>query len=70
MLCWETFGPDIQLDVTFTHSTYLNTVAGQVHPFIAAELPNGTGIKHCHIVKIAPESLAEHDKGQIPQTKR
>lgn len=36
VLCWETLGPSIHVDVTMMHTTFLN----QVHPFM------GTGVVH------------------------
>ncbi|MCJ8733570.1 hypothetical protein PDJAM_G00225080 [Pangasius djambal] len=52
MFCWENLGPGIHVDVTLTHSTYLNIVADQVHPFMATVFPNGT-----------PRARADHKPG-------
>ena len=35
ILCWETLSPDIHVDVTLTHTTYLKTVA---------DYPRGNGV--------------------------
>lgn len=44
MLCWETLGPAIYVDVTVTYTTYLNIVADQVHIFMATVFPIISGL--------------------------
>ncbi|MCI4388645.1 hypothetical protein PGIGA_G00088540 [Pangasianodon gigas] len=67
MFCWETLGPGIHVDSILTHTTYLNIVADQVHPFMAMLFPNGSDLFQqdnapCHTVKIVQEWFKEHDK--------
>lgn len=40
----EPLGPVIHVDVTLTHSTYLNIAADHVHPFIETVMPDGCGL--------------------------
>lgn len=44
VLCWKSFGPGIQVDVTLKCTTYLNTVTEQVHPIMPAVFPDRSGI--------------------------
>ncbi|MCJ8743381.1 hypothetical protein PDJAM_G00093370 [Pangasius djambal] len=65
--CWETLRPGIHVDVTLTRPTYLNTVADQVHLFMATVFPNGSGLFQqdnapCLTAKIVQEWFEEHDK--------
>ncbi len=64
MFCWETMGPGIH--VTSTCTTYLNTVADQVLPFMARIFPDGSGLFQqnnapCHTAKIVQEWFEEHE---------
>ncbi|MCJ8740377.1 hypothetical protein PDJAM_G00058260 [Pangasius djambal] len=70
MFCRETSGPGIHVDVTLTHTTYLNTVADQVHSFMATLSSNGSGLFQqdsapCHTAKIIQEWFEEHDKEHL-----
>ena len=67
MLCWETLGPGIHVDVNLTHATYPNTAADQVHPFTAIVFPNGIGLFQsdhvlCPTARIVWEWFAEQDE--------
>lgn len=42
MFCWATLGPGNHLDVTLSHTIYLNVVADQVHPFMATLFPDAS----------------------------
>ena len=53
IFCWETLGPGIHVDVTWTRTTYLNIVADHVHPVMARVFPDGRGLSQqgnalCH----------------------
>lgn len=43
MFSQETLGPGFYVNVTLTHSAYLNIAADQVHPFMTTVLHKGTG---------------------------
>lgn len=43
----SSLGPGIHVDVTFTHTTYLNIVADHVLPFMAMVFPNAFGRIRC-----------------------
>lgn len=46
--CWETLGSGIHVDVTLTKTTYLNIIAGQVHPFMESRVYNCSCVSlHC-----------------------
>lgn len=67
MVCWETFGLGIRVEITLTPTTSLNIVADLVHPFMATVLPNGSGILQqdnapCHTVNIVQECLRNKTK--------
>lgn len=58
--CWETLGPAIYVDVTLTHTTYLNIAADQVHHLMEMVFHDGSGLfqqnnRACHIAKMAQE---------------
>ena len=65
IVCWETLGPAIHVDVNVTRVTYLNIVADQVHPFTAMVFPDGSGLFQqdnapCHTAHIVREWFEEH----------
>lgn len=67
IFCWETLGPCIHVDVTLPRTTYLNSVADQVHNFMAMVFPDGRGHFQqdnapCHSATIGQEWFEEHDK--------
>jgi len=60
MFCWETLGPAIHVDVTWTCTTYLSIVADHVHPFMEMVFPGGCGLFRqdnapCHKTKMVQE---------------
>lgn len=66
MLCWETLGPAIHVDVTLTHTTFLSIVADHVHPFMETVLPDGSGLFQqdnapCHKAGMVQEWFEEHN---------
>lgn len=66
MFCWETLGPVINLDAALTCNTYVDILADQVHPFMEAVFPDGSGLFQqdnapCHTAKMVQEWLQEHD---------
>ena len=67
ILCWETLGPAIHVDVNLTRVTYQNIVANQVHPFMAMVFPDGSGLFQqdnapCHTVHLVRKWFEEHDE--------
>lgn len=44
MLCWETFGPAIHVDVMLTCTTYLSIIADHVHLFMETVLSDSCGL--------------------------
>lgn len=52
IVCWETLGTDIHVNVILTHTFYLNIAADQVYPFTATVLPDGSNTQQdnasCH----------------------
>ncbi|KAK3534421.1 hypothetical protein QTP86_015225, partial [Hemibagrus guttatus] len=66
MFCWETLGPAIHVDVTVTHSTYLNIVTDHVHPFMETLFPDGCGLFQqdnapCHKAEMVQEWFDDHN---------
>ncbi|KAF3698668.1 Transposable element Tc1 transposase [Channa argus] len=66
IFCWETIGPCIHVDTTLPRTTYLNTVADQVHTFMAKLFPDGSGLFQqdnvpCQKAKIGQEFFEEHE---------
>lgn len=66
MFCWETLSIGIHMDITLTHTTYLNVDADYVHPFMAMISPNSIGLFQqdnalCQTPKIAQKWFEEHD---------
>lgn len=39
--CWEFLSPEIHVNVTMTHITYLSIVQDRVHPLIETVVPDG-----------------------------
>lgn len=44
VFCWEAFCPGIKVDVILKFTTYLSTVADDVHPFMEIVFPDGRGL--------------------------
>lgn len=44
IFCLETLGPAIHVHVTLIRTTYLNTVADFVDPFMETVFPDGCGL--------------------------
>ncbi|KAK3570021.1 hypothetical protein QTP86_009164 [Hemibagrus guttatus] len=70
MLCWETWGPVIHVDVTLTRTTYLSIVAEHVHPFMEMVFPDGCGLFQqdnvpCHKAKMVQEWFDEHNESEL-----
>lgn len=65
MLCWDTFGPAVHENVTFTHITYLNIVADKLHPFMIPLFTDGSSlfqqeIVPCHTANMVQEWFEEY----------
>ncbi len=65
---WHTLGPLIKVEQCLNATGYLNIIANQVHPFMAAVYPSANGFFQqdnapCHKARIVQEWFHEHDSG-------
>ena len=66
VFCWHTIGPLIKVEQRLNATGYLNIIANQVHPFMAAVYPSMNGFLQqdnspCHKTRIVQEWFHEHD---------
>lgn len=64
MFCWETLGPALQVEDTETHTSYRDILANQVHPFMAAVFPDGSGLfqqDFNHTADVVQDWFQEHE---------
>ena len=66
MFYWETLGPAVHLDVTYTPTTYLSIVTDHVHLLMEMVFPVGRGSfkqdnAMCHKAKMAQERFEERN---------
>nr|KAF6387375.1 hypothetical protein mMyoMyo1_007881 [Myotis myotis] len=66
MFSWHDLGPLIRVELRLNSTTYLSTVADQVHPIMLMAYPNGDGFFQqdnvpCHGARIVQERCQEHE---------
>ena len=66
VICWETLGAGIYVDVALSHTTYPNA-ANQIHPFIALVFPAGRSLLQqdnapCRTTEVLQEWLEKYDR--------
>ena len=63
---WHTLGPLIEVEQHFNATGYLNIIANQVHPFMAAMYPTANRFLQqdnapCHKARLVQEWFHKHD---------